>query len=275
MQTPPWGENDMKNTLLLVTGFMHALPDMYYRVQVKHAKADENNFRFDAFNKKLSYEQVIREMKFLKMLNAKGFHVYCRPVSYEYVLLDDLDEQGVENLKQYNPSVILETSPGNYQAFLKLARKPETWEEAEAICKRLAAFFNTDPKAAKPNQVGRLPGFTNRKPEYKNRDGYYPWVNLHLAIDRVAINLPLEGGACTSVPEAVRSTTPNTKPAKQNKSHDRSREDFAIACQRIREGYSDDEIFHILINRPKARERGRGYVKFTIRNAQLAVEKER
>lgn len=64
------------------------------------------------------------------------------------------------------------------------------------------------------------------------------------------------------------------KPFDSGTTFDRSRKDFALACKMIRSGYHHDEIFDALSKTEKGMERGKSYIKFTIKNAIRAVEKE-
>src|SRR3984885_13477787 len=42
----------------------------------------------------------------------------------------------------------------------------------------LAERYDADPSAADWRRFGRLPGFTNFKPKYRNPDGFFPFVVL-------------------------------------------------------------------------------------------------
>ena len=73
---------------------------------------------------------------------------------------------------------MIETSPGNFQAWLK---HPEqlTKELGTAAARKLAERFGGDPGAADWRHFGRLAGFTNRKRAYRNAEtGLHPFVKL-------------------------------------------------------------------------------------------------
>jgi hypothetical protein len=97
------------------------------------------------------------------------------------VLVDDLSAKGVEELRRAGlmPCAIVETSPGNFQTWVRLATDCRiTCGDALAAARELAARFGGDPRAVSATQPGRLPGFTNRKTKYQRPDGSYPFVRL-------------------------------------------------------------------------------------------------
>src|ERR1700733_3772210 len=78
----------------------------------------------------------------------------------------------------FSPAVVVETSPRNYQAWLK---HPESLnkELSTAAARALAEKFGGDRGAADWRHFGRLAGFTNRKAKYQDPDtGLYPFVRL-------------------------------------------------------------------------------------------------
>ena len=75
------------------------------------------------------------------------------------------------------PCAVVETSAGNFQAWLKhsmvLPKLVGTF-----VAQTLAARYDADPSAADWRRFGRLPGFTNCKPKYRKPDGLFPFVRL-------------------------------------------------------------------------------------------------
>src|SRR5438034_6130458 len=60
----------------------------------------------------------------LKRMNAHGRDIYIRPAgSVGLILLDDLDPVAIVRLTHdgLQPAVVVETSPGNYQAWLRVS----------------------------------------------------------------------------------------------------------------------------------------------------------
>ena len=123
---------------------------------------------------------VIERLPLLKYRNARGSHIYLRPSGeHRYTALDDLSETSLAKLTAdgFTPCAVVETSAGNFQAWLKHpAVLPKLLGTFAA--QTLASRYDADPSAADWRRFGRLPGFTNCKPKYKRPDGYYPFVRL-------------------------------------------------------------------------------------------------
>ncbi len=128
------------------------------------------------------------------------------------VLIDDLDAVGVQMLEDDGlpASVVVETSPSNFQAWVRLAADGQmSRHEAIAGARELASRYGGDPKAVSATQPGRLPGFTNRKPKYQRSDGTFPFVRLQAANPRV-----IGSGAAALLREVRRNTPPTAQPAR-------------------------------------------------------------
>lgn len=128
----------------------------------------------------LSADQVLSRLPLLKAHNVRGAHIYVRPSKeHRYTILDDLSQPSVEQLTTdgYAPCALIETSAGNFQAWLK----HDTCYPAQFstfIAQTLSRRYNSDPNAADWRRFGRLPGFTNCKPKYQKSNGLYPYVLL-------------------------------------------------------------------------------------------------
>ena len=125
-------------------------------------------------------EAVLARLALLKNRNARGSHIYIRPTGeHRYTALDDLSETSLAKLTGdgFNPCAVVETSAGNFQAWLKhsvvLPKLLGTF-----AAQTLATRYHADPSAADWRRFGRLPGFTNCKPKYKRPDGLFPFVRL-------------------------------------------------------------------------------------------------
>ena len=108
--------------------------------------------------------------------NAKGHHIYIRPSGLsQLTLIDDLTRKSLETLLDtgYTPACVVETSPGNFQAWLKHAWTL-TAQEGTVAAKILAEKFGGDPNSADWRHFGRLAGFTNPKPHYRLPNGLFP-----------------------------------------------------------------------------------------------------
>ena len=96
------------------------------------------------------------------------------------VMLDDVGTKALplERLEACPPSIVIETSPGNYQAWVKLSDKPLSADVRRIAAQGLAKQYGGDPNSADSRHYGRLAGFTNQKPQYA-RDGRQPYVLAH------------------------------------------------------------------------------------------------
>ena len=125
-------------------------------------------------------QAVLVRIPLLKAHNVRGAHIYIRPAGeHRYTVLDDLSAETVEQLSfdGYEPCVVVETSSGNFQAWLKHeALYPPTL--STFVAQTLARRYGADPSAADWRRFGRLPGFTNPKPKYRQANGLFSYVLL-------------------------------------------------------------------------------------------------
>ncbi len=123
---------------------------------------------------------VLERLPLLKYRNACGSHIYIRPSGeHRFTALDDLDEASLARLSAdgFGPCAVVETSSGNFQAWLKHA-SVFTKLVGTFAAQTLASRYGADPSAADWRRFGRLPGFTNCKPKYRRPDGLFPFVRL-------------------------------------------------------------------------------------------------
>jgi len=78
----------------------------------------------------------------------------------------------------HQPCVVLQTSPGNLQAWVQVSATSIQATVASQIGKRLARLYSGDPASTDWRHLGRLAGFTNQKPQRRNERGYLPWVKV-------------------------------------------------------------------------------------------------
>jgi hypothetical protein len=160
---------------------------------------------------------------FLRIRNREGYDVYFRPYAGDhnagYILLD-LDHPAPGILTQlraqgHDPCVVAATSPGRWQAWIRVSPEPLPPALATHIAKRLAQVYGADRASADWRHLGRLAGLTNRKPQRCQADGLAPWVKLIyaracLARDRAALfdlaAAELAGHSAHSAP--LRTTLP-------------------------------------------------------------------
>ena len=125
-------------------------------------------------------------VRFLRARNREGCDLYIHPYAEErnpgYILVD-LDHVGpaiVETMRAHghDPCVVLQTSPGNLQAWVRVSATPIEPAVASQIGKRLAAIYGGDGASTDWRHLGRLAGFTNQKPQRRNGRGHAPWVKV-------------------------------------------------------------------------------------------------
>lgn len=136
--------------------------------------------------------EVEQSGAWLKRMNAKGNDVYIRPAGeHGLVLVDDLKPQALERMKAdgFASAATIETSPGNYQAWIKLSDKPLSAEVRRIAAQGLAKHYGGDLNSVDSRHYGRLAGFTNQKPEH-TRDGCQPYVLAHDCPGKVAKAAP-------------------------------------------------------------------------------------
>lgn len=123
------------------------------------------------------FEKVI---PWLKRMNARGNDVYIRPGEADtgILLVDDLNKANLDRLqKDIGTVAVTETSPGNFQAWCRLADTLDIDTRREAA-RVIAKRYDADMNSADGQHYGRLAGFTNRKPEHQ-RNGLSPFVIEH------------------------------------------------------------------------------------------------
>ena len=125
-------------------------------------------------------------IRFLRARNCEGCDVYIHPYAGDrnagYILVDlDRATPGIIETMRTNghgPCVVLQTSPGRLQTWVRLSSEPLEPALATAAGKDLARLYGGDPASTDWRHLGRLAGFTNQKPERRALNGYAPWVRL-------------------------------------------------------------------------------------------------
>ncbi len=124
---------------------------------------------------------LLRSIPWLRHENRDGRNIYIRPQGeHPLSLVDDLTHNAIREMKAsgFAPALVVETSPGNFQAWLKHAERLDK-EMGTAAARTLAQRFGGDTGAADWRHYGRLSGFTNRKAKYRDPNtGLHPFVKL-------------------------------------------------------------------------------------------------
>lgn len=157
-----------------------------FEVGIRDAKTGQ------MMNRTWSRAELLAEQSvaWLKRMNAKGNDIYIRPAGeHGLVLVDDLKPQALERMKVdgLDPAAIIETSPGNYQAWIKLSDSPLSADVRRIAAQDLARRYGGDPNSADSRHYGRLAGFTNQKPQHTRPDGRQPYVLAHECPGKAAI----------------------------------------------------------------------------------------
>jgi RepB DNA-primase from phage plasmid len=135
-------------------------------------------------------------LKFLRIRNREGYDVYIRPYARDhnagYILvdLDDADPGVVASMRSqgHTPCALVETSPGNLQAWIRVSKTPLAPAVATAIGRQLAHAYWGDPASIDWRHLGRLAGFTNQKRKRSQPNGMAPWVKIVYARESLATN---------------------------------------------------------------------------------------
>src|SRR5713101_3113031 len=152
--------------------------------------------RFDLGIRRDAGEMILREgqgaieiekaIKWLRHENGKGGHIYIRPAgTHSLSLIDDLTGDSIERMRAdgFEPAVVVETSPNNFQAWLNHGQVLEAVMSTRAA-KALVERFGGDPASADWRHFGRLAGFTNPKRERQLPSGLRPFARLRSATGR-------------------------------------------------------------------------------------------
>jgi hypothetical protein len=125
-------------------------------------------------------------IRFLRARNCEGCDVYIHPYAgnqnagYILVDLDRADPTIVDLMRAngHDPCVVVQTSAGHLQAWIRLSSSPLEPAVATAAGRHLARLYAGDWASTDWRHLGRLAGFTNQKPARRTPDRYAPWVRL-------------------------------------------------------------------------------------------------
>jgi hypothetical protein len=195
-------DHGLNLTLQAVRRQLAAMPHDLYLVRLIHSQTR----RAFPGERLWTAAQLIHPatIRFLRVRNREGcdvyIHAYAEDRNPGYILVD-LDHTGpavVEVMRAHGhePCVVLQTSPGNLQAWVQVSATPIHAAVASQIGKQLASVYGGDPASTDWRHLGRLAGFTNQKPQRRTRRGYSPWVKvLHAHAGLAAQGAVLLGAA--------------------------------------------------------------------------------
>ena len=123
----------------------------------------------------------------LRRENAHGAHIFVRPHgAHALNLVDDLSVDAIARMTHagFQPALVVETSPQNFQVWLKHGRTLDR-NISSLAAQELAKRFGGDLSSADWRHFGRLAGFTNRKPARLLVNGLAPFVRLRRSEETV------------------------------------------------------------------------------------------
>ena len=243
-------------------------------------------------------DTLTKSIPWLRLQNADGRNIYIRPKGeHDLSLVDDLTEGSVQRMKAtgFGPALVTETSPGNFQAWLKHPR-PLSREMSTAAARALAELFDGDLAAADWRHFGRLAGFTNRKDKYRGNDGLFPFVRvieatgtLYSASDNFLQVVEAQLRSRSQAEEANRLRSIQTRPTGELSPISRFRDngryegdgtriDLAYAIYAFSHGATEAQVTAAIRSRDlshKGNDKRQGeYVERTIRKALSVVGRQ-
>jgi hypothetical protein len=250
---------------IMISGFLQGVVSDQYEVKlIQKYTVDGGIEKAYVITRTWSANEVLKNISFLQLKNSERFNVYIRPMDPRFILLDDLSREVLNELAAIKPCLLMETSPDNFQAWVKLSQVPDDRNELSKLWKALAAQFRADHASAKPDQIGRLPGFFNIKSKYSPN---FPMVILHKYSNRQST----WKYDFSAIPPVVNSTIHSVT---RKPGTDRSAFDFAKACELVEKGWPDEKIKQYLKEKSnKVKERGDSYAITTISKARKKTGK--
>lgn len=159
-----------------------------YRVTCIKMREDGSKQTFildkrDGVTRGFTPEEIEQRMAEMIRLQRRGENIYYTPLSDDkhHILIDDMNLEKLKRLISdgYKPAVVIESSPGNYQAIITIPKLGTAHDKD--VGNRLSSILNQrygDPKLSGCIHPHRAPGFENRKPKHRKEDGTYPQVRL-------------------------------------------------------------------------------------------------
>lgn len=214
---PPEGESGgqyrMDRTYLAIRKQLEAMGCEQYEVGISNPETGSIPSRV------WNTGQVLKSVGYLKSQNMKGSNIFIRPAgdqSAGLIMVDDLSQAQLGKLEGQGlkPALSIETSPQNYQAWVRVSDTPLDKELANEVSRTLMKEAGGDPGGVGWRQYGRLAGFTNRKPHHVKENGQYPWVLCRTANGHKAEQAEHLVQACQQS-LAARETAPSNNQAEE------------------------------------------------------------
>lgn len=229
---------------------------------------------------------------------ARQNNIIIRPHSEttQLIQLDDLKAESLPRVRDV-AFLILQTSPGNHQAWVAVSGLKSA-EETKEFTRRLRKGVGADPSASGATRVAGTVNYKRKYelnfPEVKIIDAVPGRVATAGAIESIGLLAPVEPPAVIPIKTHHRNTRPNddrtwpdyercvagAPPSKEGDGPDRSMADFFWCMMAAQRGWSIEETASELLKvSAKAQERARlhdeGYALITAQNAAAAAERGR
>jgi hypothetical protein len=161
----PISKNDL--TYIAVNRALDALGAQSYELGCLH-RGDPRDYM--DMRQDLTKEEVLAAIPGLRAeQRSPDTHIYVRPYgNTNLTLVDDLTGAAVGRMRKdgLQPALVVQTSKGNYQAWVKHAA-PLDPDMQRHVSRELARRYDGDIKATGDRRFGRLAGFRNMKEKYK------------------------------------------------------------------------------------------------------------
>jgi len=209
----------------------------------------------------------------IRKANAKGLNILIRPlldVEPCFLLLDDMKLSDVQKHAEKPGRLIIQTSPDNFQIWIK-SNRPLSLDEKKYWIK----FFNADMGASPKRRWGRAPDFRNYKPQRAE----HPWGRIIFCTNGSAsipfVKIP------TPSPEIVKNNMVDktTKSISLNISRnqydkgDESATDYSYTLALLVRGATDEQIkSRLLAERSDFHRSERNIEKYLTRTIKKARE---
>lgn len=234
----------------------------------------------DAIRRVLSVEQLVDKtfVRFLKALNANGCGINIIPARSSGVfVLDDLQFTAIKSMRdqQIPACCIVETSPGNHQAWFKISGTYPSYI-TKVVQQFLARRFGADPSALGANHPGAAAGFTNVKRQ--DTDVFYcdlRFADTRCTVDYLQLRAQIAAELSLSSTDYFRmrnrADTLKDYHAMQQFGGDLHRADMAYAHHAISSGLTKTEAAMELASRDLSKKgtekRQAKYIERTLRKA--------
>lgn len=191
-QSPPAIQNPQAKAFLEYAKAVNA--DRYRVTAIK--MAEDGSRKVFILDKKdgqsvgFTPDELVRKMPEILKLQKRGENIYYTPLSEDkhHILIDDVSPENVVRLQRdgYKPAAIIESSPRNFQCILTMPKFGGKFDRQ--IANQLTSMLNKeygDPKLSGVIHPHRAPGFANRKPKHRQKDGSYPLALLRFAVKQI------------------------------------------------------------------------------------------